>query len=40
VEEHFEGCQSNICGPKQPTVGLELVGTLDGSKAMGGPEWN
>lgn len=40
VEEHLKVCQSNVCGPKQLTVGLELVGALDGSKVMGGSEWN
>jgi hypothetical protein len=39
VEEYIEICQPNVCRPKQPAVGLELAGALDGSKTMGRPQW-
>jgi hypothetical protein len=34
VEEQFKVLQPNVCRPKQPALGLELVGALDGSKAF------
>jgi hypothetical protein len=34
VEEYFK--VRYVCRPKQPTMGLELAGALDGSKALGG----
>jgi hypothetical protein len=39
VEEYIKICQPNVCRPKQLAVGLELVGALDGSKTLGGPQW-
>jgi hypothetical protein len=34
VEEYFKA--RYVCRHKQPTMGLELAGALDGSKALGG----
>ena len=38
VEKRFEVREPNVYGPQQPTLGLELVGALDGIKAMGESE--
>lgn len=35
VEELFKVSDPNVYGSQQPTLGLELVGALDGGKAMG-----